>query len=101
MAAKTKTGRKPLSKYELVRVLAEKNGLTQKQAEGFLTSLVELAIDQADVGLKIPNFCTVRKKERKARQGRNPATGEAIQIPAKTVVKIKELGSFKKAVLEK
>ncbi|MBI3940627.1 MAG: HU family DNA-binding protein [Acidobacteria bacterium] len=92
---------KPLTKTQIVASLAEKNGLTKKQAVAFLDCLQELAVVQTKkVGrFVLPGFGILVKANRKARTGRNPATGQPIQIPAKTVVKFRVAKACKQAIV--
>jgi DNA-binding protein HU-beta len=82
---------KGITKTQLVRLLAEKNELTNKQAATFLESLADTAVKETKKNgeFTIPGIGKLVKAERKARTGRNPQTGEAIKIKAKTVVKFR------------
>jgi len=73
-----------IGKKELTRVLAEKTGLPQKQTAAFLDALtVEIGARLADGDqVKLTGFGTFSTQKRAARQGKNPATGANIQIPA-------------------
>jgi DNA-binding protein HU-beta len=86
MAASTK---KAMTKTALVNHLAEGVGITKKQAGELLELLSETAYKQAKNGFTLPGIGKLVVVKRKARMGRNPATGEAIKIPAKTVVKFR------------
>ncbi|HUK52273.1 MAG TPA: HU family DNA-binding protein [Candidatus Binatia bacterium] len=90
-----------LTKTALTRHLAEKLELTNKQSGAFLDLLAETAIKETKKNgvFVIPGIGRLVKAERKARIGRNPQTGEAIKIKAKTVVKIFAVKAFKDAVL--
>jgi len=79
----------PMTKNQVVTYLAEKVGVTKKQAAGVLDELADLAAKTIKKGdkLALPGFITVKVQNRKARVGRNPQTGEPIKIPAKRVVK--------------
>ncbi|MBI4455592.1 MAG: HU family DNA-binding protein [Acidobacteria bacterium] len=92
---------KPLTKTQIVASLAEKNGLTKKQAAAFLDSIQDLAVGQTKrVGkFVLPGFGILVKANRKARMGRNPATGQPIHIPAKTVVKFRVSKACKEAIV--
>ncbi len=92
-----------MTRTELIQNLAEEADLERKQAKAFLealTSLVETNIGKGgEVQLK--GLGKFKVQRRKARMGRNPATGEAIQIPAKTVVKFTVAKALKDLVLKK
>jgi DNA-binding protein HU-beta len=90
---------KVLSKSALVRHLAEKNDMTRGQVSGLLESLVDTAYKQAKNAFTLPGLGKLVLVQRKARMGRNPATGEAIKIPAKKVVKFRIAKACKDAVL--
>ena len=89
-----------LTKSQIVTALAEKNELSKKQVAAFLDSLHGLAVGQTKkVGrFVLPGFGILVKANRKARMGRNPATGAAINIPAKTVVKFRVAKACKEAI---
>jgi DNA-binding protein HU-beta len=82
---------KGITKTQLVRLLAEKLELTNKQTAAFLELLAETAVKETKKTgeFTIPGIGKLVKAERKARIGRNPQTGEAIKIKAKTVVKFR------------
>jgi DNA-binding protein HU-beta len=82
---------KGLTKSALIRLLAEKLEITNKQAATFLELLAETAVTQTKKSgeFTIPGIGKLVKAERKARLGRNPQTGETIKIKAKTVVKFR------------
>jgi DNA-binding protein HU-beta len=82
--------------------MAEKLELTNKQAAAFLDLLAETAIKETKKNgvFIIPGIGRLVKAERKARMGRNPQTGEAIKIKAKTVVRLRPSKAFKDAVLK-
>ena len=91
---------KGLTKTQLVRHLAEKNELTSKQTAGFLQLLADTAVKETKKNgeFTIPGLGKLVKAERKARIGRNPQTGEAIKIKAKTVVKFRVAKVAKDAI---
>jgi DNA-binding protein HU-beta len=80
-----------LTKTALIRVLAEKLELTNKQVALFLDTFAETAVKETKKNgvFIIPGIGRLVKAERKARDGRNPQTGAAIKIKAKTVVKFR------------
>ena len=90
---------KALTKSQTLTKLAETTGLTKKQVTCVVEELVGLAYKQASNGFTVPGLGKLVKKRRKARMGRNPATGEAIKIPAKTVLKFRIAKAAKDAVL--
>ena len=81
--------KKALTKSQIVAALAEKNDLTKKQTVQVLESLCELAYKEAKNGFTIPGLGKLVVLNRKARMGRNPATGAQIKIPAKRVLKFR------------
>jgi DNA-binding protein HU-beta len=91
----------PMKKAELLTALAETTGLTKKQVSEFLTSLVELSYKETkkNGAFILPGIGKLTLKKRPKRKGRNPATGEAIQIPAKTVVKFSLSKTCKDAII--
>lgn len=76
-----------MNKGELVAKISEELGLTQKQIDEVVTAFLEEIKKQVARGEKITltGFGTFSKKDRKGRTGRNPRTGEEIQIPASSV----------------
>ena len=90
---------KALTKSQIVAELATKNNLTKKQAVEVLESLVQLAYKNAKNSFTIPGLGKLVLVNRAARMGRNPATGEAIQIKAKRVVKFRVAKAAKDAIL--
>jgi len=92
---------KALTKSALAAALAEKAGITKKQANIVLVELAQLAYKNAKNTFTLPGIGKLVLVNRKARTGRNPATGEVIQIPAKKVVKFRVAKACKDAVLGK
>ena len=90
--------KKAMTKTQLVAHLAEQVCVTKKQAGEMLTVLVETAYKQAKLGFSIPGLGKLVLMKRKARLGRNPATGAEIKIPAKTAVKFRVAKACKDAV---
>ena len=90
-----------LTKSALLNLLAEKTGRTRKEVAEFLDTLAEVAYSQVKSAgeFALPGFGKLVKRHRNARQGRNPATGETIQIPAKTVVKFRVAKAAKESIL--
>ncbi|MBK8269712.1 MAG: HU family DNA-binding protein [Planctomycetes bacterium] len=92
---------KKMSKSALVSTIAEKNEMSKKQVIAFMDSLVTVAYKEAKHGFTLPGIGKLVLVKRKARMGRNPATGETIKIPAKTVVKFRVAKAAKDAILSK
>jgi DNA-binding protein HU-beta len=90
---------KALSKSQIASEIAEKNQLTKKQAVEILDFIAELAYKNAKNSFTIPGLGKLVLVNRKARTGRNPATGETIQIKAKKVVKFRVAKAAKDAIL--
>ena len=88
-----------LTKSQIVASLAESVGLTKKQAVQTLEALVALAYKNAKNSFTIPGLGKMVLVNRKARMGRNPATGETIKIAAKRVVKFRVAKAAKDAIL--
>lgn len=90
---------KTLSKSQIAATLAESVGMTKKQATQTLEVLAELAYKNAKNTFTLPGLGKLVLVNRKARLGRNPATGETIKIPAKKVVKFRVAKAAKDAIL--
>ena len=90
---------KSMSKSAVASTLAEKTDLTKKQSVLFLEELAGLAYKEAKNSFTLPGLGKLVLVQRKARMGRSPATGEAIKIPAKKVVKFRVAKACKDAVL--
>jgi len=88
-----------MSKSALIRHLAEKNEMTRAQVVSFMDTLTNTAYKEAKNGFQIPGLGKLILVQRKARMGRNPATGETIKIPAKKVVKFRVAKAAKDAIL--
>jgi len=90
-----------LTKSQMVKMLADKTGMSKKDVQNVLDTMVALAYKQVKTAgeFVVPGFGKLVKVKRKARMGRNPATGETISIPAKTVVKFRVAKAAKDAVL--
>ncbi|MDR0305259.1 MAG: HU family DNA-binding protein [Chitinispirillales bacterium] len=90
---------KALTQTQIIQKLADDEQLTRKQVKTFLENLAALAYKEAKNGFTLPNIGKIVLVQRKARTGRNPATGETIKIPAKKVVKFKVSKTAKDAIL--
>ncbi len=80
-----------MNKAELIEKVAEKSGLSKSDADKALGTILNTIADAVATGEKVTliGFGTFSVSERAAREGRNPQTGETMQIPAKKVVKFK------------
>jgi DNA-binding protein HU-beta len=90
---------KTMTKSQIAASLAETVGVTKRQAVQLLEALVALAYKNAKNSFTIPGLGKVVLVNRKARMGRNPATGQQIKIPAKRVVKFRVAKAAKDSIL--
>ena len=90
---------KPLTKSLITASIAETVGITKKQAVEVLEALTALAYKNAKNSFTLPGLGKLVLMNRKARMGRNPATGATIKIPAKKVVKFRVAKAAKDAIL--
>ena len=92
---------KPLTKAQLITALSEKLNMSKKDVNNFIETLADVACKEAKKkdSFVLPGFGKLVKVKRKARKGRNPATGEEIQIKAKTVVKFRVAKACKDAIV--
>ncbi len=94
--------KKPMRKSQLIATLAESEDLSKSQVRGFFESLNRLAFLEIKKSgsFALPELGKFTLKDRKARMGRNPATGAKIKIPAKTVLKFRVAKAAKDACLD-
>ncbi|MFT5122030.1 MAG: DNA-binding protein HU-beta [Kiritimatiellia bacterium] len=90
---------KPLSKSKVIEVLAEKSGVSKTDVKSLLDAQAQLAYTEAKDGYTIAGIGKLVVVNRKARKGRNPATGQEIDIPAKTVLKFRLAKAAKDSAL--
>jgi DNA-binding protein HU-beta len=92
---------KKMTQTAIIRELAETAGVNNKVSKQFMESLAQLAVRETKKNgvFVLPGIGRLVRAERKARTGRNPATGEAIKIPAKKVVKFRLAKSVKDAIV--
>lgn len=90
-----------MTKSQLFATLAEKTGIAKKDVVAMFDAITELAYKEVKTAgqFVVPGIGKLVKVHRNARMGRNPATGDEIQIPAKTVVKFRVAKAAKEAVL--
>jgi DNA-binding protein HU-beta len=90
---------KALTKSQIVTEIATLNNLPKKAAGEILESIAQLAYKNAKHTFTLPGLGKLVLVNRKARMGRNPATGETIHIKAKRVVKFRVAKAAKDAIL--
>jgi len=88
-----------MTKAQITAGVAEAAGISKKQAGAALEALAQMAYKNAKDSFTVPGLGKLVLLDRKERMGRNPATGEAIKIPAKRVVKFRVAKACKDAVL--
>jgi DNA-binding protein HU-beta len=93
--------KKPMTKSQIVSHFAKKFELTKKTASGIIEEVAALAVSETKKtgSFTIPGIGKLVLAKRKARMGRNPATGATIKIPAKTVVKMRVAKAAKEAIV--
>ena len=91
-----------MTQAEIVAHLAEKNGLKRAQVKGMLDALAALAVSEVKTSgeFTLPGIGKVVTAHREKRTGRNPKTGETMEIDAKTVVKFRAAKGLKDAVAQ-
>lgn len=95
---------KAMSKSETVAVLAEKVGITKKQASEFLAAQAELAYQQAKSTFAIPGIGKLVLVERPARQmvmPFGPKAGQVVQVPERKILRFRVAKAAKDAILAK
>ena len=101
--ATTAAGKKRMTQSEVINHFAEKFELKRTQAKEIFDELANLASSEVKENgeFVLPGFGKLVRSERKAREGRNPATGDTIQIPAKTTLKFRVGKGMKDSILPK
>lgn len=89
-----------MNKDDIVSVVADNTGLSKKDVSQVLSAIVAAIIDAVKSGerVSIPGFGSFKRSLFKARKGRNPRTGEEIDIKAKQVPKFSAAANFKDEV---
>jgi DNA-binding protein HU-beta len=90
-----------MTKSQMLSALAEKSGMSKKDVGMLIETMVNMAYSEVKKNgeFTIPGIGKLVKQHRKARMGRNPATGQEIQIPAKTVCKFRVAKAAKDSIL--
>ncbi len=93
--------KKPMTKSQIVSHFAGKFELTKKTVSEIIDAVAALAVSETKKtgSFTLPGIGKLVLVKRKARMGRNPATGEALKIPAKTVVKMRVAKAAKEAIV--
>jgi DNA-binding protein HU-beta len=99
----TSAGKKRMSQSEVINHFAEKFDMKRAQVKEIFEELSTLATREVKQNgeFVLPGFGKMVLSQRKAREGRNPQTGETIQIPAKTALKFRLSKSMKDSVVPK
>jgi DNA-binding protein HU-beta len=103
MATTAATGKKRMTQSEVINHFAEKYEMKRTQVKELFEELANLAQNEVKTNNEfvLPGFGKLVLSQRKAREGRNPATGETIQIPAKTTLKFRVGKGMKDSVVPK
>ena len=90
-----------MTQTQLIRKIAESCEISNKTAKAVLETLAETAVTETKKNgmFVVPGLGKLVRVERKARMGRNPATGESIKIPAKKVLKFRIAKAAKDAIV--
>jgi DNA-binding protein HU-beta len=98
---RVKMAKKPMTKSQIVSHFAGKFELSKKASAAIIDEVAALAVSETKKtgSFTLPGIGKLVLVKRKARMGRNPATGEAIKIPAKTVVKMRIAKAAKGAIV--
>ena len=90
---------KPMTKGQVLDHMAKKTKVTKKFAGEFIEEFIKLSYKEAKKSFVVPGLGKLVVVNRKARMGRNPATGQTMHIPAKRVLKFRIAKAAKDAVL--
>jgi DNA-binding protein HU-beta len=96
-----RNGRIRMTQTQIIQTLADKCEVTKKVAKGILDKLAAVAVAEVKKNgvFVLPGIGRLVRVDRKARMGRNPATGETIKIAAKKVVKFRVAKAAKDAIV--
>ena len=89
-----------MTKQNLVNYIAEETGMTKADATRALDAVLNGIVEglKSEGKVTLTGFCTFATQHKEARQGRNPRTGEAVTIPARTAISIKAGAKLKDAL---
>src|SRR3982751_6418993 len=101
MATSTAASKKRMTQADVINYFAERTDMKRAQVKQMFEDIGSLAVSEvrSNGEFVLPGFGKLVRSERKAREGRNPATGETIQIPAKTTLKFRVGKAMKDSVL--
>ena len=90
-----------MTKSEMMATLANDTGLKKKDVENVMQALTNMIYKtlKTELKIKLNGLGVFQLKDRKARIGRNPRTGEKVNVPAKKTVKFRVMKTMKEAVL--
>ena len=93
--------KKPMTKSQIVSHFAKKFELSKKTSSGIIEEVAALAVSETKKAgsFTLSGIGKLVMVKRKARMGRNPATGEPLKIPAKTVVRMRIAKAAKDAIV--
>jgi DNA-binding protein HU-beta len=91
---------KAMTKSQIMAKLADTSAMKKKDVAALVEAIVQMAYKEAKNGFTIPGLGKLVLVHRKARMGRNPATGQAIKIPAKKVLKFRIAKAAKEAAMK-
>ena len=91
-----------MNKTELIAAVAEKAGMTKKEASAAVEAFTNVVMEEIAKGerIQLVGFGTFERTERAAHSGKNPRTGEVLEIPASMAVRFKAGAEFRKKVNE-
>jgi DNA-binding protein HU-beta len=89
-----------MTKADVVDYMADRMGMTKKSVKEFFDEFAELAYKEAENGFTVPGIGKIKVVNRKAREGRNPQTGETIHIPARRALKFRFSKAAKDGALD-
>ena len=89
-----------MKKKELVDAISQRSGMTKSDSENALNAVIACITDLLGNGdsIVLPGFASLSVKERAARTGRNPSTGQPLNIPASKVVSFKAGAKLKEVI---
>lgn len=89
-----------MKKKELINAISERSGMGKSESESALNAVISCLSDLLAKGdsIVLPGFASLSVKERAARTGRNPSTGQPLNIPASKIVSFKAGSKLKEVI---